>query len=277
MVDSIACSVFCIEMAMIGSERPPKDQPVRALFGVVFEDAELLVLNKPAGLVCHPTKTDEYSSLVGRLRLHLGSEAKFHLVNRLDRETSGIVLVAKTDAMALALRRLWESRQVQKSYLAIVHGSILGDHHLIEACLGKDLLSTVAIKDCVRSDGATARTECWVEKQFPKLVPGPNGEAIQRDFTLLRVQPETGRKHQIRIHLAHLGHPIVGDKLYGGDDDLYMGLVENRLTQEQWNRLLTPHHALHAVEVKFVLQGIPRKFNAEPEAWFKEFLPKDIA
>lgn len=259
-------------MAMVESESPAQEALVRALFGIVFEDAELLVLNKPAGLVCHPTKTDEYSSLVGRLRLHLGSEAKFHLVNRLDRETSGIVLVAKTDATALALRRLWESRQVEKSYLAIVHDAMQGEHHLIEACLGKDLLSRVAIKDCVRPDGATARTECWVEKRFQKMVPGPDGEAIKRDFTFLKIQPETGRKHQIRIHLAHLGHPIVGDKLYGGDDDLYMGLVENRLTPEQWNRLMTPHHALHAGEVRFALEGTERSFRAEPEPWFKSFL-----
>jgi 23S rRNA pseudouridine1911/1915/1917 synthase len=248
--------------------------PAKHLFEVVHEDAELLVLNKPAGLVCHPTKTDEYSSLVGRLRLHLGSEIKFHLVNRLDRETSGLVLVAKTDAIALALRRLWESRQVEKNYLAIVHGAMAWEHYLIEACLGKDLESRVAIKDCVRADGASARTECWVEKRFKKSFSASDSEAEtgSKEFTLLRVRPETGRKHQIRIHLAHHGHPIVGDKLYGGDDDLYMGLVENRLTQEQWNRLMTPHHALHAREVKFLLNGIERRFVTAPEAWFEQFL-----
>ena len=246
--------------------------PVRELFELVHEDSDLLVLNKPAGLVCHPTKTDEYSSLVSRLRLYLGEQIKFHLVNRLDRETSGLVLVAKNDAIALALRRIWEGRQVQKTYQAIVHGSMEKEHHIIEACLGKDVTSRVAIKDCVRNDGAKARTECWVEKRFQKFVPSANGQSMLRDFTSLRVQPETGRKHQIRIHLAHLGHPIVGDKLYGGDDDLYMGLVENRLTQEQWIRLMTPHHALHAGEVRFILEGTERRFRAEPEPWFKNFL-----
>src|SRR6476620_3327462 len=94
------------------------------LFDVVYEDAALLVINKPAGLVCHPTKGDEYSSLISRVRLHLGPEARPHMINRLDRETSGIVIVAKTDGTAHGLRRIWEHRKVQKEYLAIVHGHV---------------------------------------------------------------------------------------------------------------------------------------------------------
>src|SRR6059058_3079481 len=103
------------------------------LFPVVHEDDELLVINKPAGLVCHPTKTDEYSSLISRVRLYLGPDAHPHLVNRLDRETSGVTLVAKTDDAARELRKLWEHRQVEKEYLAMVHGHVKEAHGCIDA------------------------------------------------------------------------------------------------------------------------------------------------
>jgi 23S rRNA pseudouridine1911/1915/1917 synthase len=236
---------------------------VAELFQIIWEDNELLVINKPAGLVCHPTKGDEYSSLISRVRLYLGSEAQPHLVNRLDRETSGVTLVAKDLATARELRRLWEERQVEKDYWAIVHGHLREAHGMIDAPLGKDERSRVAIKDGVRADGAAARTEYWVERHFPR---------DHLAFSLLLVRPLTGRKHQIRIHLAHRGHPIVGDKIYGGDEDLYLALVEDRLTPEQRLRLMLPHHALHAREVRFTSRGQQRVFRAEPEAWFVKWL-----
>jgi 23S rRNA pseudouridine1911/1915/1917 synthase len=252
------------------------------LFDVIFEDLELLVINKPAGLVCHPTKTDEYSSLISRVRLYLGKEIHPHLVNRLDRETSGVTMVAKTDEAALHLRRIWENRKVEKAYLAIVHGHLKEEHGTIDAPTGKDEKSRVAIKDCVRPDGARARTHYEVISRFHHPAPvlrnafDEGGSGIQHPvspcFTLLRLQPETGRKHQIRIHLAYVGHPIVGDKLYGGDEDLYLALVENRLTSEQRARLILPHHALHASRVTFDWKGQPRVFEANPEPWFTEFL-----
>src|SRR5438552_18534129 len=98
------------------------------LFEIIHEDDELLVINKPADLVCHPTKGDVYSSLVSRIRLYLGPAAEAHFINRLDRETSGLVLVAKNLEVAVALRGLWEKRLVQKQYLAIVRGHVAEDH-----------------------------------------------------------------------------------------------------------------------------------------------------
>jgi len=267
---------------------------VEHLFDILFENDELLVINKPGGLVCHPTKTDEYSSLIGRVRLYLaapgsvpassGQSLHPHLVNRLDRETSGVILVAKSAVVAGELGKIWEARAVEKEYLAIVHGCIGADHGIIDAPLGKDLESSVAIKDCVRSDGAPARTEYWLEQRLSSLhsefkvqgsrseVPFPGSQlSTLTPFSLLRIRSYTGRKHQIRIHLAHIGHPIVGDKLYGGDEDLYLALVQNRLTDEQRARLILPHHALHASKLRFFWREAEHVFEAPLDPRFAAF------
>ncbi|MEI8289194.1 MAG: RluA family pseudouridine synthase [Verrucomicrobiota bacterium] len=311
------------------------------LFAIIHEDADLLVVHKPADLVCHPTKGDEYSSLISRARLYLqsllepappdpsGSEppsSRFpspdsalsslptaiespHLIHRLDRETSGLVLIAKNQLAARELGKIWETRAVQKEYLAIVHGHVTAEQGIIDAPLGKDEASPVAIKDCVRPDGASARTEYFVEKRFFREVSREVREADEgkisvfhhpppvhcqlptancqlplvprplptppSPFTLLRLHPHTGRKHQLRLHLQHLGHPIVGDKLYGGDPDLYLALVERRLTDDQRVRLILPHHALHATRLQFDWRGRRYDFAAPPEPWFTRFSEPD--
>ena len=232
------------------------------LFQIIHEDTDLLVVNKPAGLVCHPTKGDEFSSLISRVRLHLKENFTAHLVNRLDRETSGIVLVAKNSEAAGELGKIWENRAVQKEYVAIVHGHIHEKSGLIDAPLGKDLQSVVAIKDCVRADGATAQTEFELLKNFSR---------DHQHFSILRLIPRTGRKHQIRIHLAHIGHPIVGDKLYGHDEDAYLALVQNRLSDEQQKVLILPHHALHGRSLSFKWRARECVFSVEPEDWFHDF------
>lgn len=236
------------------------------LFPIIHEDADLLVINKPADLVCHPSKDGELSSLIGRVRVHLarhGAPATAHLVNRLDRETSGVIVVAKTDGAARELRRLWEAGSVRKEYLAIVHGHVQPDKGTIDAPLGRDEASRVAIKDCVRADGAASRTDFEVLRRFSRDAAS---------YSLLRVLPRNGRKHQIRIHLAHTGHPIVGDKIYGGDEDAYLALVERRLTEQQRAKLVLPYQALHAGSLTWRWRNRTWNFGCEPEPWFSAFL-----
>jgi 23S rRNA pseudouridine1911/1915/1917 synthase len=233
------------------------------LLDIVHEDDDLLVVNKPAGLVCHPTKGDAWSSLISRVRLHLGPDATPTLINRLDRETSGLVLIARSQRADAGIKSLFTRRLVTKEYLAIVHGHVAEDRFECAAPLGPDEHSPVAIKDRVRPDGKAARTTFTVEQRFRRA---------EGDFTLLRAVPDSGRKHQIRIHLAHLGHPIVGDKLYGGDERLYLDFVERRLAAEQRARLLLPCHALHAELLKFHWRQVDREFRAEPEPWFSDFV-----
>jgi 23S rRNA pseudouridine1911/1915/1917 synthase len=232
------------------------------VLNIIYEDNELLVVNKPAGLVCHPTKNDGLSSLIGRARLHLKNSAPPHLVNRLDRETGGVVIIAKNSGVAGELGKILENRTVQKEYLAIVHGHVAAEQGNIDAPLGRDEHSRVAVKDCARPDGAPSQTEFWVERRFSRN---------EGKFSVLRIVPRTGRKHQIRIHLAHIGHSIVGDKLYGGDEDLYLALVENRLTGAQRARLIFENHALHARAVRFIWRGQSMEFSCPPEPWFTDF------
>jgi len=259
---------------------------VTELFEVIYEDAELLAINKPAGLVCHPTKGDVYSSLISRVRLHVGEGTPVHLVNRLDRETSGVLLAVKGDQRVGKIKQLFAEREVSKEYLAIVHGHVVTDSGSCEAPLGKDEQAVTAVKDCVRPDGSAARTDFTVIKRFNRPVPAPlpegggggsstyppDGLPHPLPFTLLRIHPHTGRKHQIRIHLAHLGHPIVGDKIYGGDERLYLDFVERKLTEAQRRQLILPCHALHAAELRFNWLLKDWVFRAEPEPWFQDFM-----
>lgn len=230
---------------------------------VLHEDDDLLVVSKPGGLVCHPSKGDVASSLMGRVRLHVGPGAAPQMVHRLDRETSGVMVFAKTAEAALELRQGWSLGFVSKSYLAIVHGHPERDEGVIEAPLGRDEASEVVARDRVRPDGARARTRYRVGLRF---------ERAEGRFALVRAWLDTGRKHQVRLHLAHLGHPLVGDKLYGVDPGAYLAFVERRLTPVQRERLMLSCHALHADGLWLPWRGEERAFHDPPGPWMGAFV-----
>jgi len=238
----------------VNATTTPERADLDPLLDVIHEDDDLLVVNKPAGLVCHPSKDGERSSLIGRVRLHWG-DAEGRLVNRLDRETSGVVIVARSAPVARELGQLLAQGAIAKRYLAVVHGRVGPASFSIEAPLGADDRSEVAIKDCVREDGAAARTDVQLVRTF---------ERDGSSFSVLDVTPKTGRKHQIRIHLAHAGHPIVGDKIYGGDERIYLRFVTRQLTDDDRRVLVVGNHALHAAQVRFSWRGRDWAFEAVP-------------
>ena len=216
---------------------------------IVFEDERLLVVNKPGDVVCHPSKAGPWSSLVGALREY-AKLPTVHLVFRLDRETSGVIVLAKDAGMASRLQVAMQERKVGKSYLAILTG-IMAAPVSVDQPLGDDVHSPVFLKSAVvgAGEGQGAVTH------FTPLATGGG-------FTLARVVTETGRKHQIRAHAQWLGHSLVGDKIYGPDARLYLDFVDHGWTDALAERLLLPRQALHCAAIDFRPAGVPLLFSA---------------
>lgn len=205
---------------------------------ILQNDEDVLLVNKPALLVCHPSKNGPWSSLAGACREYLGQK-RSHLVSRLDRETSGIVLFAKHRLKSRQLQMALERRKVDKLYIAILEGH-LDAEILVDAPIGPDTQSIVRSKSTVKSDGRRQESQT-------RFTP------LYRDsgYTLARVEPITGRKHQIRVHAKHIGHHIVGDKLYGPDEGLFLDFIEDGWTESMAQMLTLNRHALHAYRMTF--------------------------
>jgi 23S rRNA pseudouridine1911/1915/1917 synthase len=214
---------------------------------ILHEDDQLLVLNKPAQVVCHPSKAGPASSLVGAARIYTGLDT-MHLIFRLDRETSGVIVLAKTAAMAARLQKAVERRRVGKSYVAILTGELPAPV-TVDQPLGDDTGSQVFIKTGVTAEGRPS-----VTRFTPVAAAG--------GFTLAQVAPESGRKHQIRAHAQWLGFPLVGDKIYGPDERLYLEFIEHGWTPELAAKLLLPRHALHCAEIDLHPAGLDFAFRS---------------
>ncbi|XHR30129.1 MAG: RluA family pseudouridine synthase [Chthoniobacteraceae bacterium] len=220
-------------------------------FSVVQESAGWIVVDKPPFLQIHPKKPGGPRTLWHGLRellaYELANGGQVSIINRLDRETSGLVLVAKTHENARRFHEAMKRRAACKEYLALVWGWPELDEFTIEAPIlrqGERLPTAIYLKRCIHPDGAQALTHFRVEKRFEK--PTSAGER----FALVRAYPKTGRTHQIRLHLAHAGHPIVGDKIYGPDEHCYLEFIETGWTESLEKRLLLPRHALHSARLR---------------------------
>lgn len=189
--------------------------PVEVPLDILYEDADLLILNKPAGLAVHGKSEKGDITLGNALAFRYGPDTLFHPVNRLDKDTSGAMVVAKNGYIHDRLRRVLHTGEFRREYLAVVVGQPNPPAGVINAPIGK---SGEGWKREVRPDGQSAVTEYETVKTWEEL-------------SLLRLTLQTGRTHQIRVHMAHLGHPLLGDWLYGARDDRI------------------PRHALHASRV----------------------------
>ncbi len=224
---------------------------------IVYEDERLLVVNKPGDVVCHPSKAGPWSSLVGAAREYTGLPT-MHLVFRLDRETSGVVVLAKDAAMASRLQTAMMDRKAGKLYLAVLAGE-LSAAVTVNQPLGDDTASPVFIKTTVVAEGGQAAVT-----HFTPV-------AASQGFTFVRVVTETGRKHQIRAHAQWLGHSIVGDKIYGPDARCYLEFIETGWTPALAEKLLLSRQALHCAEIDLRSVGVTEVFRAPLAADLREF------
>jgi 23S rRNA pseudouridine1911/1915/1917 synthase len=219
-------------------------------FRVVDESADWIVVDKPAPLIVHPANHQAEPTLLGGishlLAFEIANGERPAIVNRLDRDTSGLVLVAKTTAAARELGMIFQRREVRKRYLAIVSGWPGDDEWVCDAPIlraGQIGPSAVWMRQVVSEAGRECLTRFRVERRF---------ERENEKFSVIGCFPETGRTHQIRVHLAHCGHPIVGDKLYSGQGAEYLAWMEDGMSPGLLARLRLPRHALHAASL-----GIP--------------------
>lgn len=271
------------------------------------------MVNKPPFLLIHPSKPNGTPTLWKQLRellaFEIASGGQVSIVNRLDRETSGLVLVAKTAAAAREFGLLMQQHLLCKEYLAIVWGWPDWERTMVDAPLdrqGKHQHSVIWLKQMIHPAGAPAQTEFFLERRFkrqascqvgdsafqpspagsrlplgapPSREPDPQDEGEGRTnpdkgnsapgaerFALIRAIPRTGRTHQIRVHLASLGHSIVGDKIYGPDEQSYLRFIESGWTSELEQKLLLPRHALHSA-----------KLAIEHDREWTSALPPDLA
>ena len=264
----------------LGEAGPPGqggDVDLRAVadFKVLDESDDWIIVDKPAPLIVHPANGKIEANLLGGVEVLLSYEmetgAALSIITRLDRETSGIVLIAKHRLAARDLGWIFERRQARKEYLAIVHGWPEQDEWICAAPIirrGEVEASEIWLRQIVHQDGKDCETRFKVEQRISR-----HG----RPHSLIRCFPRTGRMHQIRVHLALGGHPIVGDKLYSGDGGEYLEWIATGWTEGLAERLLLDRHALHAARLSIPWGGGELTWHSPLARDLQAFLDGGIA
>ena len=210
---------------------------------IIYEDANILAINKPPGLNVHPTHGHLLDSVIHRV--HIRHNALYGktkdmptLCHRLDRETTGLVVLAKDQLSRTRLGRQFENRKVKKVYRALVDGVVEGENGEIDLPIARDYKAKVRLRMRVEDEGLASFTRWEVAQRYENM-------------TLLTLYPRTGRQHQLRVHLASIGHPIIGDKLYLGGDDVFLRHLSGELTDIDAATLKLDHQALHSWKLIF--------------------------
>jgi len=220
---------------------------------IVAESPEWIVIDKPPLLQIHPSKPSDEATMWHLLRnllaYELANGGQVSIINRLDRETSGLVLIAKSHVAARHFSMLMQNGRISKQYDAIVSGWPAEEEFTVSAPLLRQGLhghSPIYLKQAVHPAGAQALTRFRVLRRFSRGGP----------YAVLRAYPETGRMHQIRVHLAHAGHPLVGDKIYGPSEQHYLTFIDTGWTPALEAALLLRRHALHSAVLEVPDDGL---------------------
>lgn len=217
------------------------EPPADLSYTILYEDQWLLAIDKPGDLLVHRAGRSVTHNLIYQLRfVHQPRYPEAGAVNRLDRETSGVILLARRPQFLASLNALFARHAVAKSYLAVVAGHLMTDQGLIDCPIGRDSGSDIPYRYCAGAravDSKTAVTHYQVVARYPGR-------------SLLRLWPETGRTHQLRVHLAHIGHPILGDKLYGATDQEFLAWRDRPVSEQGDGN--GSRQALHAESLEFV-------------------------